>query len=78
MKLYEINLVYEHKGLPTVPNGAIFYENVEVNTIASAEYGAELINRVLSDKFNMLLSLHITPTGENVEADDIPVMGVFD
>ena len=75
MKLYEINLVYQHS---SSSNGAIFYENVEVDTIASAEYGAQLINRVLSDKLNMLLSFHVTPTGENVEADDIPSKGVFD
>lgn len=75
MKLYEIDLVYQHS---SASNGAIFYENVEVNTIASAEYGAELINRVLSDKLNMLLSLHITPTGENVDPNDVPTKGVFD
>ena len=75
MKLYEINVVYEKK---KSLNGAIFYKNVEVNVIASAAYGAVLLNRVLSDDSKMLLSLHITPTGENVEPDDIPKRGVFD
>ena len=76
MKLYEFNMVYQHKGHV---NGAIFFENIELNVIASAEYTAQLFNdHILSDKSNMLLSLHITPTGENVDPDDVPKRGVFD
>lgn len=76
MKLYEFNMVYQHS---RNVNGAIFFENIELNVIASAEYTAQLINDyILSDKSNILLSLHVTPTGENIEPDDIPKRGVFD
>ena len=76
MKLYEINMVYQHS---SSVGGAIYFENIEVTVIATAEYCAQLINRILEDKLNTLLCLHVTPTGESADPDDIPsVKGVFD